>query len=74
MKYVLILYVCSFLDVNKPHCTDSHVLDKEFNSYSKCILQGYISAHNTLKKLYSDRLEDEKLAIKFECKDITTNA
>ena len=37
-------------------------------------MQGYISAHNTLKTLYSDRLEDEKLAIKFLCKDITTNA
>ena len=37
-------------------------------------MQGYISAHNTLKTLYSDRLEDEKLAIRFLCKDITTNA
>ena len=74
MKYVLILYVCSFLNVNKPHCTDSHVMPLEFNKYSDCIMQGYISAHNTLKTLYSDRLEDEKLAIRFLCKDITTNA
>ena len=33
MKYVLILYVCSFLNATNPNCTDSHVVPLEFNNY-----------------------------------------
>ena len=68
MKYVLILYVCSFIDY--PVCTDSHVVPLEFTNYKECILQGYKSSHNTLKELYGDRIELEKLAIRFHCKEI----
>jgi len=70
MKYILILYVCSFVNVNVPTCTSSHVVPLEFTNYKDCILQGYKSSHNTLKQLYGDRIEEEKLAIKFNCKEI----
>ena len=46
----------------------------EFNNYTDCILQGYKSSHNTLKEMYGERIEDERLAIKFECRDIGTRA
>ena len=72
MKYVLILYVCSFLE--NPICNESHVVPLEFNNYTDCILQGYKSSHNTLKELYGERIEDEKLAIKFICKELTQQA
>jgi len=68
MKYILILYVCSFQ--TGMFCTDSHVVPLEFTTYQDCILQGYKSSHNTLKELYGDRIEEEKLAIKFHCKEI----
>ena len=42
----------------------------EFKSYQECILQGYKSSHNTLVELYSDRIEKEKLAIKFYCQKV----
>ena len=42
----------------------------EFNSYKDCILQGYKSSHNTLKELYNDKIEENKLAIKFECRQV----
>ena len=74
MKYVLILYVCSFLNATNPNCTDSHVVPLEFINYESCILQGYKSAHNTLISSYSSRIEDEKLAIKFECREVGENA
>ena len=35
MKYVLILYVCSFLNATNPNCTDSHVVPLEFNKENK---------------------------------------
>ena len=74
MKYILMLHVCSFLNNATPVCTSTHVVPLEFSSYKDCILQGYKSSHNTLKELYGDRIEDEKLAIKFECTEITTGA
>ena len=67
MKYVLVLYVCSFLQ-SPIVCNDSHIVPLEFNNYTDCILQGYKSSHNTLVQLYSANIEAEKLAIKFECK------
>ncbi len=69
MKYVLVLYVCSFL--NSPiTCNDSHVVPLEFKTYTDCILQGYKSSHNTLAEIYGPRIEPEKLAIKFECRGV----
>ena len=70
MKYVLILYVCSFIDVTNPSCSETHIVPLEFTEYKECILQGYKSAHNTLKELYGDRIENEKLAIKFNCQAV----
>ena len=74
MKYILMLHVCSFLNNATPVCTSTHVVPLEFSSYKDCILQGYKSSHNTLKELYGNRIEEEKLAIKFDCKEITTGA
>ena len=70
MKYVLILYVCSYINTGNPNCNESHIVPLEFNNYKECILQGYKSSHNTLKTLYGERIEEEKLAIKFDCKGV----
>ena len=70
MKYVLILYVCSFINVGNPPCFESHIVPLEFETYEECILQGYKSSHNTLKTLYGERIEEEKLAIKFYCQKV----
>ena len=51
MKYVLILYVCSYINTGYPNCNESHIVPLEFNNYKECILQGYKSSHNTLKEL-----------------------
>ena len=70
MKYVLILYVCPYINTGYPTCNESHIVPLEFNNYKECILQGYKSSHNTLKELYGERIEEEKLAIKFDCKGV----
>ena len=69
MKYVLILYVCSFINQANPFCNESHIVPLEFENYQECILQGYKSSHNTLVQ-YEDRIEEEKLAIKFLCQKV----
>ena len=70
MKYVLILYVCSFINVGNPPCFESYIVPVEFENYTDCILQGYQSSHNLLITNYSDRIEDEKLSIKFYCQGV----
>jgi len=70
MKFVLLLHVCSFLNTTVPVCTATHIVPLEFNTYKDCILQGYKSSHNTLKELYNNKIEKDKLAIKFECRQV----
>ena len=64
------LHVCSFLNIASPVCETTHLVPLQFQTYKECILQGYKSSHNILKELYGDRVEEEKLAIKFECKEV----
>ena len=70
MKYILMLHVCSFLNISSPVCETTHIVPLEFDTYQDCILQGYKSSHNTLTEIYGERIEEEKLAIKFECQEI----
>ena len=70
MKYVLILYLCSFLDAVNPSCTSSALIGVEFNKFSECITEGYRYAYGNLKEIDMQEIEDKKLAIKFECKKV----
>ena len=74
MKYVIILYLCSFVNVQST-CYSEKVVALEFDNYYDCILQGYKQSHNHLVSLDKDKVNKEKiinqkLAIRFQCKEI----
>ena len=69
MKYVIILYLCSFVNV-KPVCYSEKIVGLEFNNYYDCILNGYKQSHNHLASLDKEKIIKEKLAIRFNCKEI----
>ena len=69
MKYIIILYMCSFSGT-QPDCSPGQILGIEFNNYNDCILQGYIQSHKSLKTLGSEEVNKNKLAIRFKCKEI----
>ena len=69
MKYIIILYMCSF-STSPPQCMPGQVLGVEFNNYSECILDGYLQAHRSLQSLDSEEINNNKLAIRFHCKEI----
>ena len=69
MKYVIILYLCSFLDV-QPNCYSEKIVALEFNNYHDCILEGYKQSYSHLANFDKDRINNEKLAIRFQCKEI----
>mgnify|MGYP003119816313 FL=1 len=67
MKYILILYVCSYA-AETPKCNDERITGG-FNEWSTCINQGYKQSHFLLNELYQEDFEDEKLAIRFACEE-----
>ena len=69
MKYVIILYLCSFVNV-QPVCFTEKIVALEFTNYSDCILEGYRQSWSHLKNIDKDKINKEKLAIKFKCKEI----
>ena len=69
MKYVIILYLCSFVNV-QPVCFTGKIVSLEFSNYYNCILEGYRQSHNHLASLNEDKINKEKLAIRFQCKEI----
>ncbi len=71
MKYVIILYLCSFVNV-QPTCFSERVISLEFDNYYDCILAGYKQSHNHLATIDKDKINKEKLAIRFQCKEIKT--
>ena len=69
MKYIIILYLCSYINV-EPVCLPGKILAIEFDSYNLCILEGYRQSYAHLKDLDQDKVNEEKMAIKFQCKKI----
>ena len=67
MKYILILYVCSYVTA-ETKCNDERITGS-FDNWSSCINQGYQQSHFLLNELYKEDFEDEKLAIKFSCRE-----
>ena len=71
MKYVIILYLCSFVNVQST-CFSERILGYEFDNYYDCILDGYKQSHNHLASLDKEKIIEQKLAIRFQCKEIKT--
>ena len=69
MKYVIILYLCSFVNV-QPTCYSEKIVALEFNNYHDCILEGYKQSYTHLASFDKDKINKEKLAIRFQCKEI----
>jgi len=69
MKYIIILYMCSF-STSPPQCMPGQVLGVEFNTYDQCILEGYLQSYKNLNKLSREEINNNQLAIKFDCKEI----
>jgi len=76
MKYVLILYMCSVIN---GECPSSQTSAYEFDNHVDCVLDGYKISHNTfinlqtLEDFEKERIEREKIVIKFECKQLGEN-
>jgi len=51
-------------------CFSEKVVALEFDNYYDCILQGYKQSYNHLASLDKEKIIEQKLAIRFQCKEI----
>ena len=54
----------------QPVCFTEKIVALEFTNYPDCILEGYRQSWSHLKSIDKDKINKEKLAIKFKCKEI----
>ena len=74
MKFILVLYLCSMIN---GQCFDSQVANYQFKTHYDCEIAGYAMSQESLKLLVKDeyyygmdRINKERLAIKFECREL----
>ena len=77
MKYILILYMCSMVS---GECPTSTISGYQFESHYQCVDAGYGVSQQTFRNLEDleewsrEYIEQQKIAIRFECKELKVNA
>ena len=77
MKYILILYMCSMVS---GECPSSTISGWQFENHYDCVNAGYGVSQQTFRNLEDleewsrEYIEQEKIAIRFECKELKVNA
>ena len=66
MKYILILWVCSFL--NGPNCSSPIISDKMYDSWYECTQAAYTKSRQVIGKLGYAYVNEYEVATKFTCK------
>ena len=77
MKYILILYMCSMVS---GECPTSTISGYQFENHYDCVNAGYGVSQQTFRNLEEleewsrEYIEQQKIAIRFECKELKVNA
>ena len=77
MKYILILYMCSMVS---GECPSSTISGWQFENHYDCVNAGYGVSQQTFRNLEDleewskEYIEEQKIAIRFECKELKVNA
>ncbi len=66
IKFILILHLCSSLT---GECFENQTLSEHDDHYS-CVMNGYAQAYTSLQTLDITDINERKLAIRFECKEL----
>ena len=77
MKYILILYMCSMVS---GECPTSTISGWQFENHYDCVNAGYGVSQQTFRNLEDleewskEYIEEQKIAIRFECKELKVDA
>ena len=67
MKFILTIYVCSFLDFT---CSPGVTYPIHFNSFYECTLKAHSESVELLSNVPQDVVERNRLATKYTCQAI----
>ena len=67
MKFILIMYICSF---NTGECPDMSITGQEFSTHKECVLMGYRRAYSAFQELEAEDVALDRLIVKFDCKRV----
>ena len=67
MKFILVLHLCSMLT---GQCFESLNVGFEFNDHRSCALAGYDISGKSLEQLDPSRVNEQELAVRFQCKKL----
>ena len=71
MKKILLLSILCFIVCSHTQ-GQTQVINEQFANYYDCITKGYLHSYNYLTSMYDiDDITNNKLAIKFACKDMS---
>ena len=66
MKYILMIWVCSFL--NGPNCSLPMTSEKTYDSWYECTQVAYAKSRQIVTKLGYAYVNEYEIATKFTCK------
>ena len=66
MKYIMILWVCSFL--NGPNCSPAMTSKQIYDSWYECSQAAYAKSRQVVAKLGYAYVNEYQIATKFTCK------
>jgi len=64
-KFILVMYMCSMLT---QQCNNGLYINQEYNSHYDCAVNGYKLASDAIKNMDENLVNDNRLAVKFECR------
>ena len=67
-KFVLILHLCIFID--EPKCISQQIMPYQFKDHYSCVKAGYLKAYKSLDALTVEEINDSRIAVKIECKEL----
>ena len=67
-KFFLILHLCMFEVETK--CISQQIITYKFNDYYSCVRAGYQSAYESFSALKIKEINENKIAVKIECKEL----
>ena len=54
----------------EPKCLSSQIMKYEFEDHYSCVREGYMAAYKSLDALTKEEINNSKLAVKIECKQL----
>jgi len=67
MKFILTIYICSFIDFN---CTEGTSYPIQFDNWSECVKAAHQESQIILESLPPPMVEANRLATKYTCQQL----